>query len=116
MIDPTPARRWASKRQAAAYIGVTTIHPINQLIKSGRIGCYEINSRLHRVDLNEVGSVKDNPQVVMRIELPGGPPRQPLRMRGVSFDRYIHGHWSRTPKSICTRRPAMPFKLSSPST
>jgi transglutaminase-like putative cysteine protease len=49
-----------------------------------------------RVDLGEYGLVKDNPQVVMRIELPGGPPSAPLRMRGISFDSYTHGHWSRT--------------------
>ena len=49
-----------------------------------------------RVDLGEYGLVKDNPQVVMRIELDGGQPVQPFRMRGVSFDRYVHGHWSRT--------------------
>jgi transglutaminase-like putative cysteine protease len=51
-----------------------------------------------RVELGEYGLVKDNPQVVMRIELPGGEPKAPLRMRGVSFDRYAHGHWSRTAK------------------
>jgi transglutaminase-like putative cysteine protease len=51
-----------------------------------------------RVDLGEYGLVKDNPQVVMRVELPGstGAPAVPLRMRGVSFDRYANGHWSRS--------------------
>lgn len=51
-----------------------------------------------RVELGEYGLIKDNPQVVMRIELPGGEPKSPLRMRGISFDRYAHGHWSRTAK------------------
>jgi transglutaminase-like putative cysteine protease len=49
-----------------------------------------------RVDLGEYGLVKDNPQVVMRVELPAGPPSAPLHLRGVSFDRYQHGHWART--------------------
>jgi transglutaminase-like putative cysteine protease len=49
-----------------------------------------------RVDLGEYGLIKDNPQVVMRVELPGGRLPGPLRLRGVSFDRYVHGHWSRT--------------------
>jgi transglutaminase-like putative cysteine protease len=51
-----------------------------------------------RVDLGEYGLIKDNPQVVMRVELPGGPPAAPLHLRGVTFDRYLHGHWSRTPQ------------------
>lgn len=49
-----------------------------------------------RVDLGEYGVVKDNPQVVMRVELPGGPPDRPLHLRGVTFDHYQSGHWSRT--------------------
>lgn len=52
-----------------------------------------------RVELGEYGLIKDNPQVVMRIELPSGQPKTPLRMRGVSFDRYAHGHWSRTART-----------------
>jgi protein-glutamine gamma-glutamyltransferase len=48
-----------------------------------------------RVDLDQVGLVKDNPQVVMRIEL-DAPPEAALHLRGVSFDRYQHGHWART--------------------
>ncbi|MDB4966419.1 MAG: transglutaminase domain protein [Myxococcales bacterium] len=50
-----------------------------------------------RVDLDAYGRVKDNPQVIMRIEFPTGtPPEQPLHLRGVAFDRYEHGRWSRT--------------------
>jgi protein-glutamine gamma-glutamyltransferase len=50
-----------------------------------------------RVDLDRYGVVKDNPQVVMRVEFPdGAPPVEPLRFRGVAFDRYEHGRWSRT--------------------
>src|SRR5579862_4430710 len=48
-----------------------------------------------RVDLNDVGRVKDNPQVVMRVSL-DAQPIDPLRLRGVSFDRYQRGRWSRT--------------------
>jgi transglutaminase-like putative cysteine protease len=51
-----------------------------------------------RVELGEYGRVKDNPQVIMRVELPSGSGStdEPLRLRGVSFDRYQHGHWSRS--------------------
>src|SRR5439155_9306105 len=49
-----------------------------------------------RFDLNDVGRVKDNPLVVMRVGL-DAPPSEPLRLRGVSFDRYQRGRWSRTP-------------------
>lgn len=49
-----------------------------------------------RVDLDRYGLVKDNPQVVMRVELPAGPPQEPLYFRGVTFDHYANGRWSRT--------------------
>ncbi len=49
-----------------------------------------------RVELGEYGVIKDNPQVVLRVELPGGPPPEPLRFRGVVFDHYQGGHWTRT--------------------
>jgi transglutaminase-like putative cysteine protease len=50
-----------------------------------------------RVGINDVGLVKDNPQVVMRIEM-AAPPPEPLHLRGLSFDRYQNGQWSRTPQ------------------
>ena len=50
-----------------------------------------------RVDLDAYGRVKDNPQVVLRIEFPGGaPPTTPLHLRGVAFDHYERGRWTRT--------------------
>ena len=50
-----------------------------------------------RVDLDSYGRIKDNPQVIMRIEFPTGTlPEQPLHLRGVAFDKYDHGRWSRT--------------------
>jgi hypothetical protein len=49
-----------------------------------------------RLELGQYGLIKDNPTVVMRVELPGGQVRAPLRFRGVTFDRYEHGRWSRT--------------------
>ncbi len=49
-----------------------------------------------RVDLNGYGLVKDNPQVVMRVEFPGPLPAEPLRFRGVAFDKYERGRWTRT--------------------
>jgi len=49
-----------------------------------------------RVDLDAYGRIKDNPQVIMRIEFPAGLPTQPLHFRGVAFDKYERGRWSRT--------------------
>lgn len=50
-----------------------------------------------RVDLDAYGRIKDNPQVILRIELPSGaPPTEPLHLRGVAFDKYERGRWSRT--------------------
>jgi len=50
-----------------------------------------------RVDLDSYGRIKDNPQVIMRIEFPSGaPPQKPLHLRGVAFDKYEHGRWTRT--------------------
>jgi hypothetical protein len=49
------------------------------------------------VELDRYGLVKDNPQVVMRVEFPeGAPPAVPLYFRGITFDHYEHGRWSRT--------------------
>ncbi|HEX8950247.1 MAG TPA: DUF3488 and transglutaminase-like domain-containing protein, partial [Polyangia bacterium] len=50
-----------------------------------------------RVDLDAYGRIKDNPQVIMRIEFPAGaPPASPLHLRGVAFDKYERGRWTRT--------------------
>jgi excisionase family DNA binding protein len=48
-----PARRWASLKEAADYMDVTT-RTIRQWITDGKIHGYRINSRFFRVDLNEV--------------------------------------------------------------
>ena len=50
------------------------------------------------VELGGNGLIKDNEQVVMRVEFPeSGPPRVPLYFRGISFDRYRNGRWSPSP-------------------
>lgn len=51
--DRAAARRWASVREAAGYIGVTT-RTIHQMITDGRITAYRNGKRLVRVDLNEI--------------------------------------------------------------
>ncbi|GMV39462.1 MAG: hypothetical protein AMXMBFR64_11780 [Myxococcales bacterium] len=48
-----------------------------------------------RVELGNFGRIKDNPKVVMRVEVPGGGPGQPPRLRGISFDHYDGRVWSR---------------------
>ena len=56
-----------------------------------------------RVELGEYGQVQDNPQVVVRVELPAGPPTEPLHLRGVAFDHYQGGHWTRTARIEATK-------------
>src|SRR5207249_2677664 len=50
------------------------------------------------VELGQNGLIKDNDQVVMRVELTDGQPKSPLYFRGVAFDRYENGRW--TPSQI----------------
>src|SRR5690606_38521503 len=61
------------------------------------------------VELGQVGLVRDDPTVVMRVVPPGidaaspPPPQAALRMRGTSFDHYDGRRWSRTlrdPQSV----------------
>jgi len=49
-----------------------------------------------RVDLGMIGSVKQDPQVVMRVELPDRSPEgsEKLYLRGVAYDRYNGRSWS----------------------
>jgi len=49
-----------------------------------------------RVDLGMIGSVKQDPQVVMRVELPDRPASVPERLylRGVAYDEYDGRSWS----------------------
>ncbi len=47
-----------------------------------------------RLELGSHGLLRDNPRVVMRVELPGQATPKTLRLRGVTFARYQHGRWS----------------------
>ncbi len=49
-----------------------------------------------RVDLGMIGSVKEDPHVVMRVELPDQPAavKERLYLRGVAYDRYDGSSWS----------------------
>ena len=54
-----------------------------------------------QIQLGSHGVLRENPRVVMRVETPGGPgntnaPPATLRFRGVAFDHYQDGRWSRT--------------------
>jgi len=55
-----------------------------------------------RVDLGMIGSVKQDPQIVMRVELPGTAPKTDrLYLRGLAYDRYDGRAWN---ASTHTRR------------
>jgi protein-glutamine gamma-glutamyltransferase len=49
-----------------------------------------------RVDLGMIGSVKEDPQIVMRVELPDQPAagKERLYLRGLAYDRYNGSSWS----------------------
>jgi transglutaminase-like putative cysteine protease len=49
-----------------------------------------------RVDLGMIGSVKEDPQIVMRVELPDQPTegKERLYLRGLAFDQYNGRSWS----------------------
>jgi transglutaminase-like putative cysteine protease len=51
-----------------------------------------------RVDLGMIGAVKEDPQIVMRVELPNLPAtgKDRLYLRGVAYDRYNGRSWSTT--------------------
>ena len=50
-----------------------------------------------RVDLGTIGSVKQDPQIVMRVELPDQPAagKDRLYMRGLAYDQYNGRSWNR---------------------
>jgi excisionase family DNA binding protein len=52
--DRVTARRWASLKQAASYIGIDDVRTIRRWISEGRITGYKLNQRVLRVDLNEI--------------------------------------------------------------
>jgi hypothetical protein len=49
-----------------------------------------------RVDLGMIGSIKEDPQIVMRVELPDQPAggRERFYLRGLAFDQYSGRSWS----------------------
>ncbi len=47
-----------------------------------------------RLELGSHGLLRDNPRVVMRVELPRQNPPALLRLRGVAFARYEQGRWT----------------------
>lgn len=70
-----------------------------------------------RIELGGHGLLRENPRIVMRVELPGQMP--PLRLRGVTFARYDQGRWSqlRIPEqSLPVSRPEVLLKKVPPQT
>lgn len=53
-----------------------------------------------KVDLGDIGPIKLDPTIMMRVELPGGktPPLSRLYFRGMSFDIYDNAQWQQTIK------------------
>lgn len=51
-----------------------------------------------RIELGGYGRIRDNPQIVVRVEVPSGKPERTLYLRGVTFDQYDRGRWARSRK------------------
>ncbi|MDQ3038028.1 MAG: DUF3488 and transglutaminase-like domain-containing protein, partial [Myxococcota bacterium] len=70
------------------------------LISFGRGSASHVAGFGGDVELGQVGLVRDDPTVVLRVQPPGlsatPPARASIRMRGTSFDHYEDGRWSRT--------------------
>ena len=65
------------------------------LLQKSRAAGLKTTGFSERVDLGTIGSVKEDPQVVMRVELPDMPGgRERLYLRGVAYDRYGGRSWS----------------------
>jgi transglutaminase-like putative cysteine protease len=58
-----------------------------------------------QIQLGGHGILRENPRVVMRIETPGGAPPAASRFRGVAFDHYQDGRWSRTQLGVAAPSP-----------
>jgi len=49
-----------------------------------------------KVDIGDIGSVKTDSTIVMRVEVKGGAPIEFMRMRGAALERYDGKSWTRT--------------------
>jgi transglutaminase-like putative cysteine protease len=73
------------------------------LLQKGQGESLRISGFTEKVDLGVMGSVKQDPSIVMRVELPEGrsQPHEPLYLRGMAYDRYTGKSWS---NSLLNRR------------
>ncbi len=75
-----------------------------------------------QVDLGVIGPVKQDPSIVMRVELPdhtgNEAKREPLYLRGVAYNRYDGKSWSNSlpHRRILTELPEGTFTLRTPGT
>jgi hypothetical protein len=53
---PQPARRWASRNDVAAYLGIAP-RTLDDLVNRGELPAYRLVPKMFRLDLNEVGAL-----------------------------------------------------------
>jgi hypothetical protein len=71
------------------------------LFESKTLNTVKVTGFSDRVDLGDIGPVKKDPTVVMRVEIPRGPAGLPmLYFRGSSLDHYDGRGWNKTLKKI----------------
>lgn len=98
----TPQLFWMANGLATATVGVTLV--MFFMIPRVGSGFYQkgvgenirTSGFSNTVDLGAIGTMKRDPSVVMRVELPDGPDRQGgrLYLRGGVFDRYNGRSWT----------------------
>lgn len=76
------------------------------LISFGRGNPTHVSGFGGDVELGQVGLVRDDPRVILRVQPPGLPANPPIRasirMRGTSFDRYDGRRWTRSLRDAVT--------------
>jgi transglutaminase-like putative cysteine protease len=84
-------------------------------LQKGRGDSLRTSGFSERVDLGVMGPVKQDPSVVMRVQLPDGKPAgvEPLYLRGMAYDRYNGRAWANTlvNRRSLTERPQGVFTI-----
>lgn len=117
---------WATNALAAGAFGLTLLFFF--FIPRIGVGFFQRNHGeslrttgfTEHVDLGAIGPVKQDPSIVMRIELPEAvrdePRREPLYLRGVAYNRYNGKSWSNSlpHRRVLTEFPQGTFTLRTP--
>ncbi len=117
---------WTTNAMAAGAFGLTVLFFFS--IPRIGVGFFQNNHReslrttgfTEQVDLGAIGPVKQDPSIVMRVELPDAvgdeSRREPLYLRGVAYNQYNGKSWSNSlsHRRMLTELPQGTFTLRTP--